>query len=113
MPIVQQRSQEVQMDSTLTLRRAGTGDEAAIARVAALDSRRPPTGLTMVAELDGTILAAISFEDGAVVADPFERTADVVQALRLRRRQLSPARRRRGRMLRHLTMPRPVAGDPA
>jgi hypothetical protein len=82
------------MESTLTLRQAGTGDEAAIARVAALDSSRPPVDPAMVAERDGRIVAAISFDDGAVVADPFERTADVVQALRLRREQVTPARRR-------------------
>ncbi len=98
------------MDSTLTLRRAGTGDATAIARVAALDSRRPPAGMTLIAELDGRIVAAISFDDGAVVADPFERTADIVQALRLRRAQLSPDRRRGGRVLRRLTMPRPATG---
>ena len=73
------------MDSTLTLRRAGTADDIAIARVAALDSRRPPAGPTLIAELDGSIVAAISVGDGAVVADPFERTAHIVQTLRLRR----------------------------
>jgi hypothetical protein len=97
------------MDSTLTLRRAGTGDEAAIARVAALDSCRPPAGVMMIAELDDQVVAAISF-DGKVVADPFERTADIVQALRLRQEQLSPARRPGRRMLRRLPVPRPATG---
>jgi len=82
------------MESALTLRPAGAGDEAEVARVAALDSRRPLAGPTMLAELNGRVVAAISFGDGAVVADPFERTADIVDALRLRREQLSRAPRR-------------------
>jgi len=99
------------VDSTLTLRPAGSRDGAVIARLAALDSRRPPSGMTLVGELDGRIVAAISFHDGAIVADPFEHTADIVQALRARREQLSPARRRGGRMLRRLAVLRPATGD--
>jgi hypothetical protein len=103
--------QEVHMDSALTLRQAGTADEAAIARVAALDSARPPLYPTLVGEIGGTIVAALSLEDGAVVADPFEHTADVVQALRLRREQLLPARPHRVRTLRQLPLLRPAADD--
>ena len=98
------------MDSRLTLRRAGTDDEAAVARVAALDSSRPPAAPAIIAELDGRIVAAISVGDGAVVADPFEPTAQIVQALRLRREHLSPAPGHGGRMLRHLRILRPAAG---
>ncbi len=98
------------MDSTLTLRRARTDDAAAVARVAALDSARPPTGPTMIAELEGRIVAAISIGDGGVVADPFERTADIVDALRLRREQLSPAHHHGGGLFRHLMMLRPATG---
>jgi hypothetical protein len=58
----------------------------------------------LVAEVDGTPVAAISLVDGHVVADPFERTADVVELLRLRAAQLDghgslpAAARRRGRV---------------
>ena len=80
------------MDSTLTVRRAASGDDAAIKRVSALDSARPPVGPTLIAELDDEIVAAVSLRSGAVVADPFRPTAAIVEMLRLRRRQLVKAR---------------------
>jgi hypothetical protein len=103
------------MESTLTLRPAGPGDKAEVARVAELDSRRPPTSPTMVAELDGRLVAAISLDDGAVVADPFEPTADIVHALRLRREQLSrpPRRVRATRASRLLRTGRPAVAPRA
>lgn len=98
------------MESSLTLRQAGTADEAAIARVAALDSSRPPRCPALIGQVEGRIVAALSLDDGAVVADPFEHTADVVQALRLRRDQLRPDRSRHGR-LRQLPLLRPATDD--
>jgi hypothetical protein len=68
----------------LTLRSATVADEAALARLAALDSSRVPSGELLVAELDGTLVAAVSVDTGAVIADPFEHTAAIVGSLRLR-----------------------------
>jgi hypothetical protein len=71
-------------EGDVTLRRGRHTDHDALADLAALDSaRRPLTGETVVAELDGRIVAAVSLHDGRVVADPFVPTADVVEMLRV------------------------------
>jgi hypothetical protein len=69
----------------LVIRPAYPDDHAALARLAALDSRRPlPTGSpVLVAERDGQLLAALSPADGRALADPFAPTADLVALLRL------------------------------
>jgi hypothetical protein len=67
----------------LVIRPAYPDDHAALARLAALDSRRPLTGPALVAERDGRILAALATADGRAVADPFAPTADLVALLRL------------------------------
>jgi hypothetical protein len=68
----------------LTLRHATAADVAALTRLAALDSSRVPSGELLVGELDGVLVAAISIDTGAVIADPFEHTAAIVESLRLR-----------------------------
>jgi hypothetical protein len=70
-------------EGNLVVRRGSHADTDALAIVAALDSSRPLTGRTVVAELDGRIVAAVSLHDGRVVADPFVATADVVELLRV------------------------------
>ena len=57
-------------------------------RLAELDSQRPLTGPALVGEIDGRPAAAISLEDGRVVADPFQPTANLVALLRMRARGL-------------------------
>jgi len=68
----------------VTIRRLGVDDAAAVRRLAQRDSSQPPAGLLLGAELDGRLMAAISATSGEVVADPFHRTAELVEALRLR-----------------------------
>ena len=70
-------------EGNLTVRRSRPSDDHALAELAALDSARPLTGRRIVGEVDGRIVAAVSQHDGRVVADPFERTDDVVEILRL------------------------------
>jgi hypothetical protein len=70
-------------DAPLTIRHAGAADLPAIAHLAALDSRRIPSGELFVAEVEGRLLAAVSIDTGAVVADPFAHTASIVRLLRL------------------------------
>src|SRR3954471_8246673 len=70
-------------EGNLVVRRGSHADTDALAIVAALDSSRPLTGRTVVAELDGRIVAAVSLHDGRVVADPFVATADLVELLRV------------------------------
>jgi hypothetical protein len=84
---------------SVLIRAARGSDGSAIARVAALDSAAVPAGELIVAEADGALVAARSLDTGAVVADPFRPTADVVALLDLRARALR-ARPRRTRGLR-------------
>jgi hypothetical protein len=66
----------------VTLRLAGEEDEAAVARLAQLDSRSVPAPPLLVAERAGRIDAAVSLSAGDAVADPFRRTAELVELLR-------------------------------
>lgn len=89
----------------VTVRRATEEDAASVARVAALDSAHVPLEPVLLAEIEGTAVAAISLADAHVVADPFERTADLVELLRLRAAQLDahgslPAAARRRKRIR-------------
>ncbi len=68
----------------ISLRAATIDDGRAIARLAALDSTDVPAGPVLVAEVDGEPQAALSLQDGRVVADPFEHTAELVSLLRVR-----------------------------
>jgi hypothetical protein len=85
-------------ESILTLRPAVATDADALHRLAQLDSTRAPRGDVLVAEVDGTIWAALSVEDRQAIADPFRPSGDLVQLLRQRvgsapRDRLLPARR--------------------
>src|SRR4051812_17483086 len=70
-------------EGNLVVRRGRHADKHALGILAALDSARPLTGETVVAEVDDRIVAAVSLHDGRVVADPFVPTADAVEMLRL------------------------------
>lgn len=73
----------------LTLRRFAERDIDAIRRLAALDQKPVPTGGVLVAELAGDLVAALPLDDGqAALADPFRPTAEIVELLRVRARQL-------------------------
>ena len=88
--------------NALTIRSATTADIAALATLAALDSREIPAAPQLVATDGEHLIAAVSSRDGAAIADPFVRSADVVEILRRRARQLAakPQRSRRGLALR-------------
>jgi hypothetical protein len=75
--------------TNLTIRSATAADTAALARLAALDSSVIPTGDIFVAEQDDRLIAAVSARDGAAIADPFTRSADAVEILRRRARQVA------------------------
>jgi aspartate carbamoyltransferase catalytic subunit len=94
---------------TIVIRLAGRHDATALHQLAALDSRLPLAGPAMLAEIDGTVRAALDLSDGSVAADPFVRSAEVVEMLRLRARRLQgdqPAMSRRERALSRLRRPR-------
>ena len=69
---------------TVLIRAARGSDGAALRRLAALDSARVPAGELLVAEADGALVAAHAPATGATIADPFRRTAEVVELLQLR-----------------------------
>jgi hypothetical protein len=81
------------MIENVTVRRSTSGDEGAIARLAALDSGRPPRGPALIAEADSRMLAALPLGSGRAIADPFEPTAGLVALLELRRAQIESADR--------------------
>jgi hypothetical protein len=92
------------MNDNVTIRWAGPGDAAALSRLTALESRPLPDVPTLVAERDGVVLAALPLGVGApALADPFERTGELVTLLELRAGQLTraerPLRRARRRLL--------------
>lgn len=68
----------------MVLRADRPTDESTLRRLAALDSTRPLKGPALVAEIDGEPVAALGLTDGRVVADPFVKTAEVVELLKVR-----------------------------
>jgi hypothetical protein len=66
--------------------------ERDVRRVAALDSSAVPRGALLGAEVCGRLVAVLGLERGDVVADPFARTAELVDLLRLRGTQVGAAR---------------------
>lgn len=67
-----------------TLRLSRPADARALEELAQLDCARPLHGPHLVAEVGGTLRAAISLTDGVVIADPFHRTTAMVELLRAR-----------------------------
>jgi hypothetical protein len=102
----QERSDRALPAAALTLRYVEGAGSAAVARLAALDSAPPPTGPWLVAEVEGRALAALGLGDGAFIADPFSRTAELRPLLELRAYQLRARARDRARSPRRAA-PRP------
>ena len=76
------------MISSLNIRTAGPDDQRAIERLALLDDSRRPRGDLLVAEAGEELVAALPVRGGRAVADPFRPTAEAVELLALRARQL-------------------------
>lgn len=81
----------------VTLRFGFPDDAASLARLAELDSARPPADPVLLAEVGGELRAALSLRDGAVIAEPFHSTAALVELLRARAGQLTGGGRARTR----------------
>ncbi len=76
----------------LVIRIATPGDRRSLERLAELDSTETPTGATLIGELRERVVAALSLSDGKAIADPFVKTSDVLELLRLRAGQLTSGR---------------------
>jgi hypothetical protein len=85
-------------ETDCVVRYARAEDREAIVCLARLDSAREPAGPLLVAESAGGIIAALPIAGGDPIANPFVRTAELVELLRLRAAQLGSGRtpRRRG-----------------
>ena len=83
--------------ANVVVRRANERDASALAALAALDGVEAPVGTTLVAEVDGSLRAALPLDGGRAFADPFRPTAQLVELLKLRAQQICADRRLHGR----------------
>ena len=86
------------MKDPITIRASREDDRAAIRRLAALDSQASPVGDSLLAFAGTQLRAALPLNGGAPLADPFHPTAEIVDLLGVRARQMEPAHR--GRLMR-------------
>ena len=77
----------------VVLRRSTADDAAALTRLAQLDGAPRPVGAVLLEELDGEIVAAVPFDGGRAIADPFRPTAQLVELLHARIRKPAVSRR--------------------
>lgn len=73
---------------TIELRLADVRDNHAMQRVADRDTHSLPPGPHLIALRDGRVDAALSLATGQAVADPFRRTAELVELLRCHARAM-------------------------
>ena len=66
------------------IRLAGDHDESDLIRLAELDSAAPLEHPILIGEIDGRPAAAIELDGRRTVADPFQRTANLLSHLRMR-----------------------------
>ena len=81
--------------TALTIRPATAADADALHNLAQLDSQRLHRGDHVLAEADGSLIAAVAVADGTSYADPFVRSAGVVALLRSHVAATNAKRRRR------------------
>src|SRR5256885_12176345 len=87
-------------DEQITIRTSTAADVAGLTRLAALDSGDVPQGRALIAEVDGSMRAALPLDGGRAIADPFAESAHVVNLLEAHARAL-PRSTDRGRSEEH------------
>jgi hypothetical protein len=80
--------QSVPAGAAVTIRYAHPEEADALAALAELDSSHAPSGVVIVAAVQGTLWAAVSLDDGHVIADPFRPSGELAFLLVERARQL-------------------------
>jgi hypothetical protein len=93
-------SSSVASDERVLLRFAGEADAAALEWLRQRDTCSLPPPPHPVAEIDGSIRAALSLRTGETIADPFTHTAHLRHMLAVRASQLDVRPRRRLFLLR-------------
>ena len=95
--------------ASIEIRTARLEDYVALWQLASLDSAVVPDGPLLVADVEGALVAALSLATGAVIADPFRRTAGAVALMQVRAAQLPrDTARPRGRFRRLRGRPSPA-----
>jgi hypothetical protein len=84
------------------LRLCSVSDDQALADLAMLSGRPVPPGRLVVAIVEGRLVAAVPLAGGQTLADPFERTEQLVRLLELRAAQLREVGGRRSLLPRAL-----------
>jgi hypothetical protein len=98
------------MTDPITIRHSTKEDRDRILALAELDGHAAPSGEALLAEVDGRLWAAVGVADGIAVADPFQRTGEVVDLLRLRAEQERERTMGEGPLLGRLMLIRQRAG---
>jgi hypothetical protein len=95
-------------EQPITIRDAVPADRGELRRLAELDSALPfaawdpefrerNSGVIFVGEVDGEVRAAYSADERRAIANPFKRTAELVELVELHARQANGGRKRRRR----------------
>ena len=80
------------MQSTdVTLRLDRAGDAPGLNELSQLEGRGPVEGPFVVAEVDGSVVAALPLDGGAPLANPFRPTAHLLRLLEVRAAQICGA----------------------
>ena len=81
------------MYPAITIRHSTREDQLELARLAALDDRPQIGREALLGFVDGELKAAVALLGDKAIADPFTRTAELVELLRLRASQSSAGER--------------------
>jgi hypothetical protein len=98
--------------TAFVIRKATDEDAQTLRELAEVDSQAPIAVPALIGEIDGAPAAAISLVDGRVIADPFQRTAQLTPLLRLRSRAIHAHERTpsvRERLIAGVRVRRPAA----
>ena len=82
---------------SVVLRLCSVCDDEALDRLAGLEGRPLPRGRHLLAEVGGTVVAALPLGRGELLADPFRPTAHLIPLLELRAKQIGTEHPPRGR----------------
>jgi hypothetical protein len=75
------------MTEPITITHSTEDNSQELWRLAALDDRRAPAGPALLGYVGGELRAAVGIVDGRAVADPFHRTAELVEILQFQARK--------------------------